>query len=57
MQTEQAARAEEGQAELQRALSEAAKRHGLATFEPLLELTQVQQKLQQAQQHNQSLER
>ncbi|KAK9834367.1 hypothetical protein WJX84_003900 [Apatococcus fuscideae] len=55
--TEQAARAEEGQAELQRALSEAAKRHGLATFEPLLELTQVQQKLQQAQQHNQSLER
>ena len=57
MQTEQAERAEAGQAQLQRALSEVAAQQGLPDFHPLLELSKAQHDLQQAQQSKQAFER
>lgn len=57
VQTEQAERAEAGQAELQKALSDVATQQGLPSFHPLLELSKTQHDLQQAQRSNQAFER
>ena len=57
VQAEQAEHAQMGQAELQAALSYAASQQGLPGFQPLLELSKVQQELQHARQSNQALER
>lgn len=57
MQTEQAERAEAGQAELQKALSDVASQHNLGSFQPLLELSKAQHDLHKAQQSNQFFER
>ncbi len=57
VQTEQAGKAEAGQTELQKVLSDVAEAHGLPGFEPLLELSKTRRELQHLQQSTSVLER